>query len=159
MWLLLLLLLLEWRHVRGVLLLLMVAVALRRGLLLESSIVCWNEGGGGGCPKTNQHRGYVQKVLSQRSCFCPVGDNLRLNFLGTQKIREGGRDSGAWQNWTKATLKRKNELRSGWTFKGKGDANTVSLTRAVLSILLILWVKVVDGISHDVPGIHCLLQK
>lgn len=33
-----------------------------------------------------------------------------------------------------------------------------SLTRTVLGVLLILWMEVVNGISHDVLWIHCFLQ-
>lgn len=32
------------------------------------------------------------------------------------------------------------------------------LTGAVLSVLLVLRVEVVDGVGHDVPWVHCLLQ-
>ena len=32
------------------------------------------------------------------------------------------------------------------------------VVRAVLGVLLVLWVEIVDGIGHDVPGVHRLPQ-
>jgi hypothetical protein len=35
----------------------------------------------------------------------------------------------------------------------------ILFTRAVLSVLLVLRMKVVDSIGHNVPWVHCFLQN
>lgn len=41
-----------------------------------------------------------------------------------------------------------------------GDASMfLNVTWAVLRVLLILWMEIVNGVSHDVLGVHCFLER
>lgn len=43
--------------------------------------------------------------------------------------------------------------------KRKIKLRNIAHTGAVLSILLVLWMEIVDGIGHNIFWIHCFLQN